>query len=60
MNLLPLFHQLVDDILSSSERPEATLLQRYQIGNADQRLALVTALVGALIVKDRLLKSRTH
>ncbi|HCT3249667.1 TPA: hypothetical protein OTS89_001421 [Proteus mirabilis] len=54
--LTPLLND-ISIILNSSDRPEFTLIQRYEIASSSQKPEFVIALIGKLIEQDRKLKA---
>ncbi|MCU6353926.1 hypothetical protein [Morganella morganii] len=53
--LTPLLND-ISRILDNSDRPEFTLLQRYEIATEAQKGNVVVALIGKLIEQHRMLK----
>nr|EKU4148008.1 hypothetical protein [Proteus mirabilis] len=54
--LTPLLND-ISIILNSSDRPEFTLIQRYEIASSSQKQEFVIALIGKLIEQNRKLKT---
>ncbi|NIG74974.1 hypothetical protein F3J34_15395 [Klebsiella sp. Ap-873] len=51
---------VIHNTLKSVDRPEFTLMQRYEVSNSDQKIAFVGALIGLLIEQDRMMRSGRH
>lgn len=47
----------IHNALKSADRPEFTLMQRYETSNEDQKVIFVCALIGKLIEQDRMLRA---
>jgi hypothetical protein len=43
----------INHIIRVSDRPEFTLMQRYETAHADQKITFITALIGLVIEKER-------
>jgi hypothetical protein len=48
----------IQKTLQSADRPEFTLMQRFETSGTDQKIAFVLAMIGKLIEQDRMLRSR--
>lgn len=57
--LTPLLND-ISIILNSSDRPEFTLIQRYEIASSSQKSEFVIALIGKLIEQDRKIKASSQ
>ena len=56
MNISHLSNEIIN-ALNSADRPEFTLMQRYETSNEDQKVIFVCALIGKLIEQDRMLRA---
>jgi len=53
---IPYLSNEIQNALQSADRPEFTLMQRYETSSNDQKTAFVCALIGKLIEQDRRLQ----